>query len=574
MKTARKFILLALLTMLVLAGCSQTNPKPLNPALRECPVQLRSDGAAFIDPCDPDPDPDPQPQPASALASWDELVAKADQLQVSLGEAASPYIEEFVDEPVITAQDYPRDATDTQNFVDKLFANSPLTQIGTLPDPIQNPGDPCVTTLVDYTTPPGRETQMLYTLEEYPGILWPGALYQGKTVPGGIGSLVAIPVDVSKRQPISLVSDTAFIRKTTSDGSSGAVYEAIGQIMQESQLRWKADPSKIYTKIIEASSLTEVGIKTGLNASAFGATLSQKMDASSSSSQSNVYVVFWQTLFNVYVDERGARPIQALFNSNLTVNDLNDLGNRNELGYDNLPTYIRSVSYGRFMIARYSSSKNSKELKYALDVKFSAGDISGGRSLEAHYKRIIDSSEIEVVAIGGPYDIQKEALKTDGWKAYFERTTIPLNTLKPISFNVHRWDGQPAKIGNVLKYLKRECPATPAKIEVRIENRKGDTTLYVTKAGQEQEILHVVDDGSDRVYDITSHLSGNDDNIRVRSSINKYGLFGTSRRDTKVTFIVDGIPTDQIVEDSCGTCGSTDLGNFLVNSRNGKVQKR
>ncbi|MGL4608864.1 MAG: thiol-activated cytolysin family protein [Trueperaceae bacterium] len=597
MKAIKKLIfLLSISVLLVLAACSQTKPQAIDPTVRECDYYLKQQVADknsnIIDSCEPNPgdddgDPIDPPTPSASesleLAPWEELTARAEELGVSLGEAASPGVDEYIGQTndpntiLLQPTDYPRNATDTQDFINKLFRDSPLTLTGPLPDPSQNPDDPCKTTLVDGSSLDNQSSSILMAIEDYSGVVWPGALHQGRTVPGGAGSLADIPVGMDKRNALDVVSDSAFIRRTGVAPTSGAVYTAIGDIIQESQNTWRADPSKIYFKVVQASSLREVSVKTGFSASAFGLDLTRTMDASTSSSSNNVYVVFYQTMFNVYLDTRGYRPLQALFNNNLVVTDLNDFGDREELGYENLPTYIHSVSYGRMLIARYSSSKDINELSASLEAKFKKGDIGGSNSMSAHYKRIIDNSEIEVVAVGGPYDIQKEALKTDGWKDYFKRSDVPLNTLKPISYVVKRWDGQTAKVSNTFKYLKRECPAVPAKIEVEIANEKGDTSLYLTQPGKsEVEILKVGDDGSKKIYDITSFLSGDitDDNIRVRSWINKYGVFGTSRRDTKVTFIVDGIPTDQIAQGSCKTCNSADLDNFAVNKRNGKVERR
>jgi hypothetical protein len=470
---------------------------------------------------------------------------------------------------------YPQNTLSTTEFIDKLFLNSPLTMVGNLPDPVNNPQDPCVRTLVNVTTPDNAE---LSTLEDYPGVIWPGALYQGASVPGGVGSLLQIPVSVTKRNGLYMVSDTTYSQTYVASATAGNVYTAIGNIMAQGEINWENAPSKVYFKVVEASSLRELSVSLGLNASAFGATVAAKLDANTSSSANNVYVVFLQTLFNVFVDLQGNRPLPGLFNNNLTVPDLEDLGDHNELGYTNLPTYMQAVSYGRFLVARYSSTKASQELKASLEKKFKAGDIAAATTVEAHYKRIIDESSVEVLAYGGPYTIQKEALKTDGWKDYFDHTDIPLNTLKPISYIMHRWDGQPAKVQNVMKYYKRECPAVPAKIEVKVDNQKGNTFLYLKKAGTTSEIQVVAayQDGAITTYDLTPYLTGGDDTIRIHSQIDKYGLFGTSRRNTTVSFIVDGSPVaapNSPISGSCSTCHSADLAVLIINKSNGKVQK-
>ncbi|OOV11988.1 MULTISPECIES: thiol-activated cytolysin family protein [unclassified Deinococcus] len=535
-----------------------------------------------------EPEPEPDPQPAAApitLRSWDSLVEKAQRLNLSLAEAASPYSEAAVayraqqalqQSPLQAQGTYPVGASNPQDFVDRLFLGSPsVWAVTPPPDPIINPSDPCSPTIQTFT---GANDPAISSLEEIPSTIWPGALYQGGKLSGGVGAMVSIPLSTDKRKPLTLESDTAFMQRTGITPDSGSVYTAIGELMRDTQTAWGGtDPSTVYFKVEEASSLRELSTKTKLNFSGFGTTAQATLDTSHNANESSVYVVFYQTLFNVAVTENG-RPVNTLFNSTLSAADLEGLGMRNEVSTDNLPTFIKSVSYGRALVARYRSSKDVNELKAALNMKFQDGKpVNGSVDMSAHYKRIIDNSSVEVHAIGGPYSIQREAMKGEGWKTYFEKEELPLNTLKPISFALKRWDNNPVALSSTLKYVQRSCTGSPARIQFKVENRKGNTKIMLKRYGETNttEIASVTDDGVVRVIDATPFLSRRGDEITIYSEIDKYGMFGTSRRDTKVTPIVDGQELGNMVsEEECGTCHSKNIGYLTVNSNNGLVERR
>lgn len=580
-----KLAALSLLT-LALAACGQSGSTPgANTStsgakpLRIQPIcPIDDPGQVLPDGCGGPTDPPVDPPPSTSglqLHSFAELQAKADRLGVSLDEAASPFIEDVSASATgLSALSYPTGTSAPQEFIDRLYQGTPTILTGTLPAP-QTGNAGCQDIPHDVTSP---ASQGLLSFSEFPGVLYAGALYQGNSAPGGVGSLNDLPVDSSKRNPLTIYTDTPGITPQYNVQPNPAdVYNATGNLIASAASRLGADqPDNVYFEVITASSAREAALKLKMDVSAFGGSLSASLDSSSNSSNSSVYVVFKQTLFNVLVnDVGGASAFQKLFNANLGVGDLQTLGDRNLLGYDNLPTYIRSVSYGRALIVRYSSSKDVNELKAALDAKY--GKISGGVS--EYQKRILDNSDLEVLAYGGPYEINKEAFKQDGWKTYLDRTNIPLSTLKPISYGLSFWDGRRVQMSHVFRYLEHVCASRPSKIEVKIENRRGDTVLYVRDAaGVEREAVRLDDDQSERVFDLTPYLDGQDDNIRVSSIINRYGLFSSSERDAKVTFFVDGQPFTGYpaapAEDSCSQCHSADLANYTANKANGKLLRR
>ena len=591
MKSPTRIALLST-AMLALGACNQTSQAPgaVTPQYAEpCPVysaQGTPTAQAYpSEPCGPgEPEPDPQPTAAPVtLRSWDSLEARAATMNISLAEAASPYSDAYVayraqqQSARMTAQGtYPINATDPQDFVDKLFSGTGAVWTTTPPpDPVIHPSDPCTPSVQTVT---GTNDPAIQSLEDFPSSIWPGALYQGGKISQGVGAMVTIPLSSDKRNPLNLESDTAFLTRLSVAPNSGSVYSAIGSMMQESQGRWGgSDPSNVYFRVVQASSLRELSTKTKLNFSGFGADVKTSLDTTHTTNESSVYVVFLQTLFNVAVTENG-RPVNTLFNSSLTKANLEGLGARDEVSTDNLPTFIKSVSYGRAMIARYTSAKDVNELTAALNMKYREGKpVNASAEVSAHYKRIIDNSTVEVRAIGGPYTIQREAMKSDGWQAYFERENLPLNTLRPISFTLKRWDNNPVALSSTLKFVQRSCTGSPARIQFKVENRLGNTKIMLKRAGETTttEIAAVNEDNTTRYIDVTSYLSRRDDEITIFSQIDKYGMFGTSRRDARVTPIVDGQELGNMVsEGECGTCHSSDIGYLTVNSNNGKVERR
>ncbi|MBZ9752450.1 thiol-activated cytolysin family protein [Deinococcus sp. HMF7604] len=545
-------LLLVTSLMLALGACGQAPaPERLDSQrFPECPVTESAglNAQRVPDPCDPGEPGDPGEPTSSApqVRPWSELENRAAQYGVSLLEAANPYLQAPA---AFRAQVLP----DTQAQIDGLFVGAPSVWQQTLPPPSADPYDLCSSVLVDYVNDPASGHVLM---EEPPTTIWPGALIQGDSLYGGASTMATISVPTNKRVPLTIESDTRFTSTPNVAPDSAGVLGAIGNMFSGASSL--GQPSNVFLKVQEASSLRELSHKLKLNLKFHGVGVTGSMDSSSSVEKSSVYVVFVQTLANVGVTENGT-PANMLFNNSLTTGDLSYLQSIGQLSSSNLPTYINKVQYGRLMVLRYDTHRSASALAAALEVKYS--EQSG--SLSTEQKELVKNSSLNVLAMGGPYAAQVALFSGDAWRDYFKMTDFPLTTLKPIGFTLKRWDNRNAIYQTTSKFLKRTCRLGP-KIELRVSNRKGDTEVYLTNSsGNNTTIVQQSQDGSDQYYDVSNLMASDLNRLRIRSTVNSYGLFGTSRRDTRVALLVNG--SERLVsEDSCGTCHSGDLQGMTV----------
>ncbi len=589
----KKSVLTALAIPLIFGVACSTTPKP-EVSRQQVPVDCFN--LARLQPLPDDEcvpggggggiiNPPPTASTQPKFVSFDEIINLAKQRDVSFDDALMPVYPTTKGSVQISArtQEYPLDATGSQDFVDKLFSRGlEFVRNSTPPAPDTS----CSYTPVDLSN--ALSLSSFITLTNRPGILWPGALYEGKSIANGLGSLQPLYVPSGKRNQLQISSNTGFNRLANPE--VGSVEAATREIIIDSKNTWQnsSGQSVVAFEVVEASSFQEAAIKIQNEMKAkLGSDKVINIEGSNETStnfskeNNSVYAFFIQYLFDTKMEglsDNGYsdRPFNALFNSDLTLDNLRDYGNRNEMGYDNLPTYVKSVKFGRFFVARYSSSKSSFELQRAVKLAVEAGGLaSGSTKIEAHYKRLIQRAELSVSAAGGPFEAQTALfdLTTDNWKKYFEVKDIPLNTLIPIAYEIQGWDGRLAAIKNNIKYYKRTCPTAPVKVEAQVENRLGWTSITVRHSDGTVKSVGVSGDGTSKSVDLTELLSGLDDTVTIRSNISKYGIFGTSKRDTRVKFYADNEDTGEGVNGSCKTCHSADLATFKINKTNGMVKR-
>lgn len=543
-----RFLLAASLT-LALGACSQVpTTGVVTQDIPVCPVEqgVGMSAQLLTDPCAPDGPTDPIPDTVQ-IRPWSELQDRAAQYGVSLLEAADPYVQ--APAAPLWAQVLPA----TQAKVNQLFVGAPIVWQQTLPPPSPDPNDPCSSALTDYVNGPGNDHVLM---EEPTSTIWPGALIQGASLYGGVSTMETISVPTDKRMPLTIESDSRFTGARNVVPDSAGVLTAIGNMFGSASSL--GAPSNPFFKVEEASSLRELSQKLKLNLKFFNVGATGSMDSDSKVEKSNVYVVFVQTLASVGVTENGT-PANMLFNDSLTPDDLNSLESMGQMSKDNLPTYINKVQYGRLVVLRYDTHRSSSDLKRALELKY--GEQSG--SLSTEQKALVKNSTLHVMAFGGPFSAQVSLFNGEAWRDYFKVTDFPLTTLRPIGFTLKRWDNRNALYQSTSKFLKRTCRMGP-KIELRVTNRKGDTEIYLANpdAGETQLIRHT-NDNSDQYYDVSNLLHSDLNRLRIRSIVNSYGLFNTSRRDTRVALLVNGVER-LYSEGECGRCHSGDLEPMTV----------
>ncbi|MCY1015908.1 hypothetical protein [Pyxidicoccus sp. MSG2] len=378
-----------------------------------------------------------------------EMYARAEALGIPPSVAGVPNIEQFLQSGypggTITQYGYPT-ATSLQDFTNKLFQggvwqNNPA---------FQSPG----AWSTDAFGCQARQVNERYNVRELVSfnraadLLFPSALNQGIYINTGFGALTPLHVPYLQRKPVKLVG-TFFEMASAPTTTVGDIYASTGQMVTAANNNGKISLGKVYPEIHSASSLEEVAAKFKLDPGILGVSGTPN----NNNGRNTVFILARQPLFAIFQDLNGFTPTLAQFDpAKFTVQDFYRLGDMNELGYDNLPTYARYVTYGRMVLFSVSGSSTLMELETAANA-FYTGNAT------TQQQNIIQSSAIQIVARAGASPLQEAELKLYGqWQNSFNLMNVPVTSIQPIAYEVRRLDDQLATMSRTTAYTERTCP--------------------------------------------------------------------------------------------------------------------
>ncbi|HSR95882.1 MAG TPA: thiol-activated cytolysin family protein [Kofleriaceae bacterium] len=538
-----------------------------------CPTGFCGDGVCTDDEtcdscsldCGPCFDPDIINVPGTPqLITMDQLRDQARALGVSPLLAGVPNIEQFLQRPVFFA--YPTDGTSTSDFMLKLFRSGNWSTLppGQATTPTGDDGT-CRTEQVDATYQPDD----FVTFAVGDGLLFPSALLQGKYVSTGGDTVVPLHVPYTSRNPVYLLStfyDGGFSNAAVAPTSTATdVYAAISQMIQTANAQGTIGIGKVTVDIKLASSFEEAMTKFGFDAKLFGASVSGSFSSSHTTQSNSVFVKYQQSLFSISQDLQGFTPTQAELGAGVTVADLENLGAAGELGYDNLPAYIRNVVYGRVLIFSLTSTTSESELDAAVHAVY--GTSSG--SATTAQRAIVQNSEIHMFAFGGPSAPVQAVIKSGNPMSYFSLENVPRSTLLPIGYEVRRFDDLVAAMSRTTSYTRRICNG-PKEIDVELSDTYKNGTIYVKAAGGQERILGRTSNGFVNV-NATPYLAGGNDKIKINVQVGSTDVFNPSHGHTKIDFFYDGAHVMDSPRWSCNRCNSQDVRAFLVDKFSGQV---
>ena len=312
-------------------------------------------------------------------------------------------------------------------------------------------------------------TTQHYSISKNPGelvlatpdldVMWPGALVQGASHLNGLGSLLPLVVDKSRRGPISIsiagggvLGIPGGVSDTIDQPAPSTVREAINQLVVnaiQSNVAVGAGISSFTST--ESFSGTQTAISVGLSGRYLGATLDTNLDYNSTASQHTYTAYFIQRLFTVAMDP--PQNPSDMFASDVTPTELEQLG----VSPSNLPLYVASVSYGRVLMFSLKSTASKQRIQAALDFAYDGVVASGSAYTDVELRQTLSQSQIKVVAIGGPNTGVENLIKDANLKSYFG-SSLQINQVEPISLVLKNLaDKTVAKVVNTTDYDQREC---------------------------------------------------------------------------------------------------------------------
>ena len=311
------------------------------------------------------------------------------------------------------------------------------------------------------------------------GVLWPGAMIQGATLIAGSPAAVTLP-----RSPITVSIDLgveAPSRRITAP-TSASVQEAVASLQREADSRLgliDVVPARVDFQMTEASAtfqfMMQLGVyaKGSVPAAMLGLEVpgtvslgvSEEASGQVSFQRHTIAVKLVQPMYTIsFADEEMREPSDYL-DPSVTAAQIQEAMDRGVIGTDNLPTYVKSVTYGRMVTYTMTNTMAAEatEMQAATQAAFDlfrVGSVSGGQKLTARQELILSQSEVRVLAFGGSQDSALAAIRTGELDKFF--TAVPATQAVPIGYRVNYLkNGHVATLGLGTQYTQSQCTAVP-----------------------------------------------------------------------------------------------------------------
>ncbi len=319
-----------------------------------------------------------------------------------------------------------------------------------------------------------RTLQNIISVETNFGTIWPGALIQGSTLEGG--ELQSINV---KRSPITIQTDLPInetfkeIEKPNSVSIQQAISEfqiASGQMPDGSE----AGAGLMNFSIEEASSFEQSMLAMGISGgftepqSQVGLEASANVSVERSFREHTVIAKFVQEMFTVRLADDLLPEPSDFFAQEVTLSNIKGLEGKGEMGNDNIPLYIESVTYGRIMLFTMKSTSVSSADELSAAVNASMQDyVKGGASMSNGQKEILENSTTTIFTAGGTKDAANAAIANLNWSEFFK--AAPASTAVPISFVAKTLNGKKIiKIIDNAVYTQRSSCEEPSSYDIKV----------------------------------------------------------------------------------------------------------
>ncbi len=313
-----------------------------------------------------------------------------------------------------------------------------------------------------------------------PDMLWPGALIQGNSYLGGLGSIEDIPI--TQRAPlviaINIISGTD-VTRTIANPTSSSVWQAVTDIVTEAENGGYQTARDFYYDYKQSYSSTQAALSLGISYKSLGTAGKVALAFTSSEETNTVTAFFKEVMFEVYI-ERPQTPT-GFFTADFTKERLDEQIAQGNIGPNNLPVYVSRIQYGRMLIYSMTSSNSMEAMKLAAKASYS-GFASYSAEMQAEVQNILNTAEIKIAQIGGDYSDLEDLLKDGDLSSYFG-TVVPLTTAKPLGYAlVNLADGSLAKVSETTSYDVRECSGANAEV-------------YLNKSEWQQAVAALAGDG-------------------------------------------------------------------------------
>ncbi|MSP24421.1 MAG: hypothetical protein EXR75_04510 [Myxococcales bacterium] len=291
--------------------------------------------------------------------------------------------------------------------------------------------------------------------------MWPGTVVRGGEAQYGILTPLSVelaPVTFS----LSLENLNANPTGSMAKPSLSAFREERNRILAEGVTG--ATPASIDFEIMQVHSESQIALSLGAGVDWPGAaSVTGNFDFTTSEKKTHVLVNFTQAYYTIDVDAP-TRPSQ-FFSDAVTLDQL-----EKQVGVDNPPMYLQSITFGRRVIFSVESSEDAKTIKAALEAAVTKA-VSVDASVSATYQKALSESTIRAYVIGGSgADATGVVSGFEGIVQYIKNggNYSKESPGAPIAYKLAYLDNQTAQLAFTSEYNERQCEKTLARLRVEV----------------------------------------------------------------------------------------------------------
>ena len=284
-------------------------------------------------------------------------------------------------------------------------------------------------------------------------IVWLGNLIQGDSH-YNVGALEEL--SIRERAPLKLSIN--LLRgdnsRTVENPSLTSVQSAIGDLVERAVADGHEAASTATYDWEMAHSTSEASLRLGFAGEYLGGGASASLDIDSVGDEKSYLAYFIQRAFTVSA-ELPSKP-GDVFSSEFSLERLGDLKASGEIGPENPPLFLSSITYGRVLIYRMTSSHSEQRVAAAIAASYD-GTFKAEGYTESDIKDTLATARISISTFGGNQANLESLIRSGKLQDYFTGDT-KLTSMQPISFELRNLvDNSLANITRTTEYDVKTC---------------------------------------------------------------------------------------------------------------------
>lgn len=318
----------------------------------------------------------------------------------------------------------------------------------------------CTTTPASLTATPNE----FVAIDPDQSVVWLGNLIQGASH-YRVGALDEL--SIRERAPLRISID--LLRgdnaRVVENPSLTTVQSAIGDLVEQAVAAGHEAASSASYEWTEASSSREAMLRLGFSGEYLGGSAAASLESETAVNERSYFAYFIQRAFTVSM-ELPSTP-HDLLSTEFTPARLDVLREAGAIGPDNPPLFVSSVTFGRILIYRMTSSDEAERVAAAISASYS-GTFDASGYAEAEIRETLSNARIQISTFGGDQSDLDRLIRTGRLQEYFAGDTA-LTSMEPISFELRTLaDRRIASITRTTEYDVRECNNVTEPIGARL----------------------------------------------------------------------------------------------------------